>query len=715
MANPYGERGSRMYRTGDVARWRREGVLEFVGRADEQVKIRGYRIEPGEVEAVLREHGSVARAAVVAREDRPGRKLLAAYVVPAEGRVVDGAEVRRHAGERLPEYMTPAAVMVLDRLPLTPNGKLDRKALPEPEFSAAEYRAPRTREEELLAELFAEVLGVERVGVEDGFFELGGDSIQSIQLVSRMRKAGMVITPRNVFQHQTVAALAAVAERAERAEPVVRESGEGAVPLTPIMRAWLERSGSGQTFHQAVLLQTPKGMEVERLHEIIQAILDRHDMLRLRLRRAGGWRLEVSRAGTVRAEDCTGRVGIVGLGAREREGVIDRESRAAVMRLDPEQGRVVQGVWLDAGREEAGRLLLVVHHLAVDGVSWRILATDLRTGWQAAEAGRGVELDPCFTSFRRWAERLEEEAERPAREAELSQWREILEIDDPLLSAGPLDPGLDTTGSAGGLRRALGSETTGPLLGKVAGAFHAGVNDVLLSAFAIAVGAWRRQRGPGQQTGVLVDLEGHGREEIDEGIDLSRTVGWFTSLFPVHLDPGELDMEEALAGGPGLGRAVKRIKEQLRALPDSGLGYGLLRYSNRKTARELEQLGSPQIGFNYMGRFSVSEAEDWGLVGSLGGGAEESMPLSHAIELNAITHDRPDGPELVAHWSWAERLFGREEIESLAELWFEALAGLVVHAAQPGAGGLTPSDLPLVDLTQADIETIEDMVSRGTE
>ena len=287
VADPFGPAGSRMYRTGDLARWRADGVLDFLGRADAQVKIRGFRIEPGEIEAALARHAGVAQAAVIAREDAPGNKRLVAYVVAGEGASVDAAALRAHVAASLPDYMVPAAFVLLERLPLTPNGKLDRRALPAPDLTPATVRAPRTPPEEILCALFAEVLGLERVGIDDNFFALGGDSIMSIQLVSRARKAGLVITPRAVFQHQTVAALAAMAGLVQETAAALPDLAVGALPATPIMRWLAERGGPIERFNQAMLLQVPAGLRQEQLVAALQALLEHHDALRLRLAGAG--------------------------------------------------------------------------------------------------------------------------------------------------------------------------------------------------------------------------------------------------------------------------------------------------------------------------------------------------------------------------------------------------------------------------------------------
>ncbi|MDP9968765.1 non-ribosomal peptide synthase protein (TIGR01720 family), partial [Variovorax paradoxus] len=567
-----------------------------------------------------------------------------------------------------------------------------------------------TPQEEILASLFADVLGLAQVGIDDNFFDLGGDSISSIQLVSRVRKAGLLITPRHVFQHQNVAALAAVAT------PLDAQSGEdvavGTVALTPIISWMLGRGGPLRRFNQAMLLQVPPGLRQEHLVIALQALLDQHDSLRLKLITATSGedeRLEITPAKTIAAQKYLHRIDIAGLNEITRRARITEASQASADWLDPEAGRMLHAVWFDAGSEQSGRLLLTIHHFAVDGVSWRILVPDLEAAWQAAHKGSHPKLGHRGSSFRRWAQLLNEESTNPARIAELPIWTSILAASDPLLSQRPLDPAQDTAATAKRLTLRLPSTLTSPLLTQIPALFHGRINDVLLTAFALAIADWRRRRNQGRSTSVLFDLEGHGREEIFDGVDLSRTVGWFTSLFPVCFDLRDIDLDNAFGGGVDLSRALKQGKEQLRALPDNGLGYGLLRYLNVETAKALQRT-APQIGFNYLGRFAAPHAQDWAAApeaGALGGGEDRDAPLVHAISLDALTRDRPDGPELSATWSWAARLFTEEDIGDLAHTWFQVLEVLVSLSRQPQLGGFTPSDFSLIALKQAEIERLE--------
>ncbi|MGH4025986.1 MAG: amino acid adenylation domain-containing protein [Pseudonocardiaceae bacterium] len=630
-----------------------------------------------------------------------------------------GSQLREHLTERLPDYMVPAALMVVDQLPLTVNGKLDVKALPVPDLTpSAPSRAPQSPKEQLLCALFAEVLGLDQVGVDDDFFTLGGDSIISIQLTSRARKVGVQISPRDVFERRTVAALAAVAAAAEAAEDPAAaaeepDAGIGPVPLTPVMRWLLDRGGPVDGYAMALVVQTPAGLGHERLTRLWQAVLDRHDLLRARfdppVDEGKGWTLQVEPAGSAVAEPCVRRVDAAGLDDEALRQLVNAEEDAAVARLALGTGVTTQLVWFDCGPTRPGRLLVLIHHLVVDGVSWRILVEDLALGWAQLADGGPVELEPARTSFRHWAQRWVTKAQDPARVTELPLWTTALDGGDALLSERPLDPARDTWGTRGELTLVLPSSAE-PLLTSVPALFHGGVDDVLLTALALAVGQWRRCRGQPDQRHVVVDLEGHGRQEQLVGsVDLTRTVGWFTSIFPVRLDIGEVDLDEALAGGAAAGRALKRIKEQLRAVPDHGLGFGLLRYLNPETATVLAGLPAAQIMFNYLGRFAISDTADWSIVPDCGqgGGAVPGLPMSHPLHINAWTEDRPGGRQLRASWAWPTGLFTEEAVRELAEGWFRALEALAEHAGTPSAGGHTPSDMRLVSVSQDDIDELE--------
>jgi amino acid adenylation domain-containing protein/non-ribosomal peptide synthase protein (TIGR01720 family) len=695
VACPFGALGERMYRTGDLVWWGADGELRYVGRSDEQVKIRGYRIELGEVQAALSAVAGVGLAEVVVREDRPGDKRLVGYVTGP----VDPLQVRAALAVRLPEYMIPTAVVVIDTMPLTVNGKLDKRALPAPEYQDTEsYRAPADAVEEILAGVYAQVLGLERVGVDESFFELGGDSIMSMQVVARARAAGVLCRPRDVFVEQTVARLALMS-RIVDGDSVEGDEGVGPVLATPIIH-WLRgleaAGGPVDEFNQTVAVQAPVGAAEADVVIVLQALLDRHAMLRLQVDDEGarGWSLSVPEAGSVDARSCLRTVDVLS----------DEAMMEARSRLNPATGAMLSALWVTS----TSRLVAIVHHLAVDGVSWRILLEDLNIAWAQHRAGQQVALPEPGMSFARWASLLAEHARRPDVVEQAQAWRQVAAVPPALPPVQPVD---DTLATAGGLSVDLDIETTRMLLGEVPAAFHVGVHDILLIAFALAVAEFL---GTGGEP-IGIDVEGHGRDEElgsdGEAIDLSRTVGWFTAKYPVALSVGGLDWAQVVTGGAGLGMVIKDAKEQLRSLPD-GLTYGVLRYLNDDV--DLEG-ADPLIGFNYLGRLGATAAEAsasdgvwqicWDGLSHVDPSAKLDIPLMHTVELNAGTVDTDAGPYLRAGWSWAPSALNQIQVNRLGQLWFDALAGICAHVRR-GGGGLTPSDIA-VGLSQQQIDELQ--------
>ena len=683
-----------MYRTGDLVSWRADGQLQYLGRADDQVKIRGYRIELGEVQTALAAQDGVEQAVVIAREDTPGVKRLVGYVTESTGGAVDSTAVRTAMADRLPPYMVPAAVVVLDALPLTVNGKLDTRALPAPDYQDADkYRAPADAVEEILAGIYAQVLGLDRVGVDDSFFDLGGDSILSMQVVARARASGVTCRPRDIFVEQTVARLAqVVGVVGDDLGPA--DEGVGPVTATPIIR-WLhdvERAGGpvGE-FNQTVVVQAPAGVTEADVEVVLAALLDRHATLRMRVEDdgSGEWSLLVPEKGLARA--CLQSVDVLS----------DEVLAAARSRLNPAAGEMVSALWVAS----TGQLVLTIHHLAIDAVSWRILLEDLNVAWAQHHHGQEITLPITGTSFARWTTLLGEHARATTVVDDADRWQQVLAVPAALPAPRPES---DTYATAGHLTAQLDVETTRVLLGEVPAAFHAGVQDILLIAYGLALTQFLDTT-----TAIAVDVEGHGREEdLAPGVDLSRTVGWFTTKYPVALNVGRLPWSQVVGGDPALGRLIKDAKEQLRSLPD-GMTYGLLRYLNR----DVELSGSdPTIGFNYLGRLGGAGAADQEAFAGLwqvsqdgapaaAAAAAIPMPLGHTVELNASTAETEDGPSLYATWTWAPSALDEGQVSRLAALWFEALAGICAHV-RLGGGGLTPSDIAPAQLTQQEIDEL---------
>jgi amino acid adenylation domain-containing protein/non-ribosomal peptide synthase protein (TIGR01720 family) len=681
--------GKRLYRTGDLVRYLADGNIEYLGRLDQQVKVRGHRIELGEIEVVLGQHERVRQSVVVAREDAPGQKQLVAYVVNEGEPAVSAGELRSYLGEQLPEYMVPAFFVTLAELPLTPNGKVDRRALPAPEHSRTQsdqsYVAAITPAEQALAAIWCEVLGLPQVGVHDNFFHLGGDSILSIQVVSKARQAGFQLTPKQLFQHPTIAQLAVVVGTTMLA-PAEQGQVSGAVPLIPIQHWFFEQElAQPEHFNQALLLES-QGLDAALLQTAIGHLLAHHDGLRLRFRRAeAGW--EQFNQESI-AETLLSLIDLRELREEEVAERLEAEATQLQASLNLEAGPLLRVALFELGVGE--RLLIVIHHLVVDGVSWRILLEDLQTAYQQLSRGEAVKLPAKTTSFKRWAELLSEYAESESVGQELSYWsgeggRRVKEL--------PVDyeGGSNSNASAGSVTVRLSEEETRILLQEVPEVYHTEINDVLLTALVQAYGKWSGERM------LLVDLEGHGREELGEEVDVSRTVGWFTTMYPVRLE---------IKAGSNVGVALKEIKEQLRGIPQRGLGYGLLRYMRGAEAQEqLRGARAAQVSFNYLGQVDqlFTERAAWAVARESSGRAHATSGLrAHLLDVSGII----GGGSLQITWVYSEAEHRRGTIEGLAQRYLEALQELIAHCQLAEAGGFTPSDFPLAKLDETELDNV---------
>ena len=618
-------------------------------------------------------------------------------VRPAERERVGAEELRAHVGGELPSYMVPSAFVLLESLPLTHNGKVDRRALPAPAAVRQEETgagaAPRTETEETLAGIWAEVLRVERVGVTDNFFALGGDSILAIQIVSRARRAGLWLRPRQLFLHPTVAQLARQVSVVESAAEEAREAATGEVELTPIQR-WFFEEEIPQRHHwnMPLLLELRRPADAGRLEAALERVAAHHDALGFRYAPSadGAWtQTRAAPGGPVPLE----RVDLAGVPADELAERIERRSEEAQAGLDLEHGPLLRAVLLEPGGGAPQRLLLVAHHLVVDGVSWRILLDDLQTAYEQLGRGEAVVLPHRTTSFRRWARRLAEHTARGGFDAELDFW-----LDEPrrMLRPLPVDSAAGRAGNTAGASRTLSvtldREATRALLQDVPAAYRTQVGDVLLCALARAFAGWTGEAR------LLVDLEGHGREDLFEDVDLSRTVGWFTTVHPVLLD---------LRGAEDEGASLKRVKEQLREVPGQGIGYGALRYlsPDAATRGRLAALPRAEVSFNHLGQADAGLPEE-GLFAmareSAGSGVSPEAPRQHLLEVNSIVLDG----QLRVDWSYGAAIHRRATVEALAGRYLAELRRLVAHCVSAEAGGFTPSDFPLARLSQDELDRL---------
>ena len=670
VPDPFSERaGARMYRTGDLGRWLSDGKIEFIGRNDDQVKIRGYRIELGEIEARLKEQAGVKEAVVVAREDAPREKRLVAYYTLAAGGDAGEERVRvevlrAELGRKLPDYMVPAAFVMLEEMPLTPSGKLDRRAMPKPGTQRPElgdgYAAPTNDVEEKLAEVWASVLNLDRIGIHDNFFALGGDSILSIQIVVRAKEVGLHFNPRQIFQYQTIAELATVTSFNP---PAAAEQGRlsGPAPLTPIQLDLFERElPELQHFNQALMLDLGEEIEVDALSKAIDHLVDFHDALRMRFIWADNRRQQAYAAtedkdilwlrdlSEMSVEDC----------AREFAALAEAAQRS----LNLETGPVFRALLVRLSGAKGWRLMLVAHHLVVDGVSWRILADDLWRGYQQAQQGEVVALGAKTSSYRQWASKLREAHPLAEARADATYW-----LKQPGLSAAKWwvedETGSNEEETAARVRRRLGPAETAALLQEVPRAYGIQITEALLSVLGEAVRRW------GYVDCVVTAVESHGREELSDALDVTRTVGWFTAVTPVMVD---------MSGQEALWERVQRAGAEIRASLNAGRSFRQLRYLLGESAEQdlLRREWEAAVSLNYLGQVKAMGrgGRQW-RIGEESIGAVRSArgPRRYEVDVTLIVVDE----ELEISFTYSRERYGQETMEALAEAYIRALQQII--------------------------------------
>ncbi|HZF38189.1 MAG TPA: amino acid adenylation domain-containing protein, partial [Blastocatellia bacterium] len=694
------EPGAKLYKTGDLARHRADGELEYLGRIDHQVKIRGFRIELGEIEAALSAHPAIDRAIVMAVDEDSGAKTLVSYLVVSGQPAPSIGELHNFLHEKLPDYMIPHAVVMLDALTLTSNGKVDRKALlamgRASTDSGKSFIAPRMRNEKALAEIWSDVLGVERIGIHENFFELGGDSILSIQIVSRARQRGINLTPKHIFQRQTIAELAAIAEVWTES---AAQSGaiSGPIPLTPIQQWFFEQNLSQpEHYNQAVLLKTEPALDAALLRKVVGYLLALHDGLGRRFLREGEiWR-QISAGAeegqeNLRAVDSVTQIDLSAMPEADQTTAIECLAAQTQSSLDLSHGPLVRVALFDLGIGRGARLLIVIHHLVVDGVAWRILLEDLQTGYEQLERGEQITLPAKTTSFKEWAENLKEYARSDELAEERRHW--LADFGNPIHRAPANDniaPQLFASSRT--VSSMLSADETQSLLKNTSAVYHTRINDLMLTAL---VRAFRELWGI---DALLVDLEGHGREDIFPGLDTSRTVGWFTVQFPALLDV-------SAASNPI--EALRAVKQQLRAIPNHGIGYGLLRYmsGDEAIAESLRRRPQAEIRFNYLGQFDQLRGE----TGRFALAPESSGPaispqaeMSHLLDISC----RVVNARLEMSWRFSENSFARVTVEKLASLYLDELRELI-RLCHGGDGlGYTTADFPLAKIDQTTLDAL---------
>jgi amino acid adenylation domain-containing protein/non-ribosomal peptide synthase protein (TIGR01720 family) len=685
-----------LYKTGDLARWLPDGNLEFLGRIDNQVKIRGFRIELGEIESLLTQHPNVREAVVIVREDLSKYKRLVAYIVPRQEQNQLIAELRHLLQANLPEHMIPSAFVLLERLPQTPSGKIDRQALPKPEIETTEltntFVLPQTAIEATLANIWAEVLGLETVGIQDNFFELGGDSILCIQVIAKAHQQELNITPKQVFEYQTIAELARVVDTTEN---LVAEQGlvTGNIPLTPIQHYFFDQNlPHPHHWHETVLLASKQVLEPQLVEEAIGELLLHHDALRLRFdKKQSVWQQTNA---PLQETIPFSYFDLSTLPVDRQQTTIETTARRLQASFDLSQGVLIKVVLFNLGA--TNRLLIIIHHLAVDSLSWRILLEDLQNAYEQLQARVKIKLPPKTTSFQQWSHKLTDYANSETLKQELTYW--LVESRHTSLTSIPVDypGGANTEALAATVSAQLDRTQTQILLQEVPGVYRTQIDDVLLTALLFSFREWTGQKS------LLVNLESHGREELFDGVNLSRTVGLFSTIFPVYLE---------IQDNTNPGQALKSIKEQLRKIPTGGIGYGLLRYLIQDFAvrESLELMPSPEVVFNYLGQFdrTLSESSLFNLVDeSVGESSSPENNRNHLLSFNSFVI----GGQLQLNCTYSQALYHSTTIEKLTQGFLKALRSLISYCQSDEAGGVTPSDFPLVELNQTELDEVLGMV-----
>jgi non-ribosomal peptide synthase protein (TIGR01720 family) len=692
VANAYRE-GERVYRSGDEGRMVDGEEVEYVGRKDEQVKYHGYRIELGEIRRAMNEKEGIRDSVVVMRRGVRGEGVLVGYYVSR--REVSEEEMKEHMRERVIEEVMPRIYVRIGKMPLTVNGKVNVEGLPGLEEvrkgrKKEERREARGEVEREMVKIWEEVLGVEGIGIDDNFFELGGDSILSIQIIAKSNRVGIRLTPKQLFERQTIAQLVSVAGSKQliQADQAIVT---GFAPLTPIQHWFFEQNLSDpHHFNQSVMLECKDHIDSAALNKAILYLMQHHDALRLRFtRKERGW--IQTNAGVEEKSPIT-ELDLSHLDEPHQRLEIEKNAAQMQTSLDLEHGPILRVGLFRKGEGNTDRLLILIHHLAVDGVSWRVLLEDLQIAYQQAAEGKEIKLAPKTTSYKQWGESIENYAKREEAAKEAAYWQNIGE---GIVSVIPLEKqaGENTERSGNTVREELSEAETIALLQEVPKAYNTHINEILLAALLEAISEWSNKRR------IVVQMEGHGREEsIIEGIDLSRTVGWFTSIYPMELEKS--DWKET-------GEMIKSVKEQVRGVVGKGIGYGILKYvrGDKELTRRLKENEVKDISFNYLGQFDQVIGEE-----TKYSGASESSGPTHSPE--AIRPHLIDvvasisGGRLQITWIYSENLHHRETIERVARSYTESLQSIIAHCQLREARGYTPSDFPEAELTQKEIDEL---------
>ena len=705
IPNPFAKevglpKSDRIYKTGDLVRWLPDGNIEYLGRTDFQVKIRGFRIELGEIENTLAQHSAITQVTVIDK-DKEGQKYLAAYyVVDRNKEAPEVEDLRTYLAGKLPDYMVHSAFVKLAEMPLTPNGKIDRKALPDPDISlmGEAYVAPRNEIEEKLVEVWSSVLKLDasKIGVHDNFFNMGGDSIISIQLVSRARDRDLYFTPKDLFQNPTIAQLAVIDLKGSVVES---EQGlvSGEAALIPIQHWFFEQAYAHRDhWNQAQLLQVGDSLDVDCLEAAFAALIHHHDALRLRYKTNGKLteqyydNAQLALNIKVQTFDLSK--------SKQPENKLTEHCNAIQASLNIASGPVLAAAVFKGLGDGKDRLLIAIHHLMVDGVSWRIILPDLESCYQQIKAGKAVKLSPKTSSYQDWGHALHQYTVHQAID-DLDYWLTIAQGIKPL--AYDLASPLEHAEHMDCVSIIWDKAHSQDLLSQTQQAYNTQINDLLLSAFALALANWQHIDR------VSFNLEGHGREDVVSGVDLSRSVGWFTSLFPVTLNLPEIEDLNHLTAEE-YKACIQSIKEQIRQIPGKGLSYGVLKYlhTDQGIRDQFKQGTEAQVSFNYLGQFgdAAEQTDDgWGFASESSGSAihlKNHHP--NVLGLNGMVVDG----QLNFSVAFSRDHFKQSAIDQFSELFKRCVIGIVEHCVSQDEVAYTPSDFATAQLSQGKLDEI---------
>ncbi|MGG0140000.1 plipastatin non-ribosomal peptide synthetase PpsD, partial [Bacillus subtilis] len=700
---------TRMYRTGDAARWMADGTLEYLGRIDDQVKIRGYRVETKEIESVIRCINGVKDAAVVAHETASGQTELSAYVVTKPELSTNA--VRSELQNKLPVFMHPAFIEKLDSLPLSPNGKLDRGALPKPVYNHEGERPflpPASKMEQILADIWQEVLGAEKIGTADSFFELGGDSIKALQVSARLHRIGKQMAVKDLFSHPTIQELAAYIRDSDTSSS--QAPVEGDVQWSPVQKWFLSQDiKEKHHFNQSVMLYRSTSVQEDALRKTLKAITCHHDALRMVFTQNEQGKWDQYNRPLSHSDDALYGLQMIDLSApdgtdgnRAYEPIIKRHVLDIQQKMDLKNGPLLQAGLFHT--IDGDFLFLSAHHLVVDGISWRVLLEDLALGYRQAAGGEDIKLPPKTSSFKAYTKKLSDYAESQQLMKQLKYWREAEEYQTEALPFDHIDGTRAHEGQRSTISFTLNEKETAALLKDANSAYNTDTQDMLLASVILALRHWTNQ------SAFKLSLEGHGREDVLEGIDVSRTVGWFTAIYPllVKLNADLPDSEEYMV------HVLKTTKDTLRRVPDKGFGYGVIKYLTPPGKKDINFTGAPEISFNYLGQFESGRTaevpeEDAFSFSPLGAGGDISTTWNReqSLDISAIAAEG----KMTVNMTYDTTRFQRKTIEQLSETCRQFLLQLIEHCQNKSETEKTISDYDDQELTEDALQEIADMLS----